>query len=120
MERPPAVWLVSGFLLAGCLWYGGQFWTHYMLAAEPPKESSVWILPLLYAAWYLLLLTGFLRMQEWARALFIYGTPLLFAIDVAVQLIEYDPLPADLLLSVAVYLLALVLLSRRKVRESFE
>ena len=119
MERPPIVHVVIASLLSGCLWYAYRFWTAHGAPPEAGVDSSEWILALLYLCWYGLLVAGFLRMQGWARALFLFVTPMLFAVDLAVQLIEYDPLPPDLLAGFLLYLAFAFALSRRRVAELF-
>ncbi len=119
MERPPVVWIVIASLLLGCLWYAFRFWTAYGAPPEARVDGSEWILALLYLFWYALLTVGFLRMQGWARALFLFVTPMLFAVDLAVQLIEYDPPPPDLVAGFLLYLIFAIALSRRRVVELF-
>ncbi len=119
MERPPVVWFAIVALSSGCVWYAFRFWTAWGAPPEAGIDASEWILAALYLPWYALLVGGFLRMQGWARALFLFVTPMLFAVDIAVQLIEYDPLPADLLIAVAVYLVLVYGLSRKRVAELF-
>lgn len=120
MERPWQAKLAAFALLVGVLW---SLWQAWSLAATPPEaggQTSTYLLSWLYAGWYVLLLAGFLRAQAWARVLLLYGTPLLFGIDVAVQLIEFDPLPPDLLLSVLIWLLLAGLLAPRRVAAQFD
>ncbi len=119
MERPPVVWLVVLALLLGCLWYGWRFWNAYTAPPEAGGDASEWILASIYVFWYALLIPGFLRMQGWARALFLFVTPMLFAVDIAVQLIEYDPLPPELLAGMALYVIFARALSRKRVVELF-
>ncbi len=119
MERPPVVWLLVVALLTGCVWYGYRFWTAYAVPLAARPDASDWILPIFYVLWYAFLVTGFLRMQGWARALFLFVTPMLFAVDIAVQLIEYDPLPPDLLAGMGLYVIFAWALSRKRVVELF-
>lgn len=120
MERPPQAIAASLALLFGALWHVWRAWQVHLAPPEAAVESSDFVLSVIYAGWYLLLLVGFLRVQSWARVLFLYGTPLLFGIEVSVQLIEYDPLPADLLVAAAVWLLLAFLLGPRRVAQQFD
>jgi hypothetical protein len=120
MERPPQAIAASLALLLGTLWHVWRAWSAYDAPPEAGVETSDVLLPVIYAGWYLLLLVGFLRVQGWARVLFLYATPLLYGIDISVQLIEFDPLPADLLLSALVWILLTALLAPRRVAERFD
>lgn len=120
MERPFQATLAAVALSAGALWHVWRAWGAYGAPPEAGVETSDFVLSVVYAGWYLLLFAGFLRVQGWARVLFLYATPLLYGIDISVQLIEFDPLPADLLLSALVWVLLTVLLAPRRVAAQFD
>lgn len=120
MERPWQAVAAAGALTLGALWHLWRAWQVHGAPPDAAVDSSDLVLSAIYAGWYLLLLVGFLRVQSWARVLFLYGTPLLYGIDVAVQLIEYDPLPADLLLAVLLWSMLAFLLGPRRVARQFD
>lgn len=120
MRRPAAATAASLALLAGALWYLTRLWTGLGAGTDAGVENSTLVLAAIYAGWYLLLFVGFVRLQGWARALLLYVTPLLYGIDVSVQLIEFDPLPPELLASVAVWIGLVVWLAPRRVAEAFD
>lgn len=120
MERPWQSIVASLALCLAVLWHGWRIWTIQQLPLEAAAQTSDLLLSTVYGIWYFLLLVGFLRVQAWARALFLYGTPQLFAIEVAVQLIEYDPLPTDLRAFFVAWLLLALALAPRRVALAFD
>lgn len=120
MNRPLQAAFAAVAVAIGAVYHIWRAWTVAAVPGETVFTSSDFVLSTVYAGWYLLLLAGLLRLQAWARALFLYGTPTLFGIEVAVQLIEYDPLPADLLLAAGCWLILAIALASRRVAQNFD